>query len=192
MKALLEKGLNKIFNRLTITVLLILVQMGWFAVLLLKLADYASWISILFTVIAILMALFIVWRDDNPAYKVGWIMIISIVPILGVAMYAFFGNKRPAKSIKVKLERQEAAHSCDLKPKEDLTGKAPKRLLSTLNYVAEKGPYPAWTGTSTKYYSSGEAAYAEMLKDLKQAKHFIFWNTLLFPKELCGMRFSAC
>ena len=52
MKATLGKAINKIFNRLTITVALILVQVGWFAVLLLKLADYASWISVLFTVLA--------------------------------------------------------------------------------------------------------------------------------------------
>ena len=106
----LGKAINKIFNRLTITVALILVQLGWFAVLLFKLADYASWISVLFTVLAALMALFVIWRDDNPAYKMGWILLICLMPILGAAMYAFFGNKRPAKSLKWRIDPQEALH----------------------------------------------------------------------------------
>ena len=89
------KAINKIFNRLTITVTLILVQMAWFALLILTLADQANWIYMGFTVLGALMSLFIIWRDDNPEYKMGWILLVCLLPILGVTMYIFFGNKRP-------------------------------------------------------------------------------------------------
>lgn len=182
MKDTIEIILNKLCNRLVITVLLIGIQMGWFALFLLRLAKYASWISILFTVLALAMALFIIWRDDNPAYKMGWILLIGIVPILGVTMYLLFGNKRPAKSMKNKLEKQENLHREELGQVEELRGILPKRTLRTVDYLANHGTYPAWTGTKTKYYSSGEAAYGDMLEDLKNAKRFIFMEYFIISK----------
>ena len=178
----LGKAINKIFNRLTITVALILVQLGWFAVLLFKLADYASWISVLFTVLAALMALFVIWRDVNPAYKMGWILLICLMPILGAAMYAFFGNKRPAKSLKWRIDPQEALHKDDLKQEEDLGEIMNTRLLDTVNYIAQKGPYPAWTDTKSKYYAVGDEVYPDILADLKKAEHFIFMEYFIIAE----------
>ena len=57
---------------------------------------------------------------------------------------------------------------------DDLTGKASARLLNTVGYIREKGPYPAWSGTGTKYYPLGDDAFEDMLLDLKNAEHFIF------------------
>lgn len=168
------KLFNKVFSRLNITAALILVQMGWFAVLLLQLADYASWISMIFTVLSALMALFIIWRDDNPAYKMGWTMLVCLLPILGVTMYIFFGNKRPAKSLKRKIDPQEALHREDLRQRESLQGKVPNRMLNTINYIAKAGPYPAYTNTGAKYYPLGDDAFPDMLCDLKKAERFIF------------------
>ena len=56
MKTVLGRIFNKIFNRLTITLALIFVQLGYFIVLTYKLADYADWITIGFTVLAVIMA----------------------------------------------------------------------------------------------------------------------------------------
>lgn len=182
MKQPVGKAVNKVFNRLTITVALILVQLFWFGVMLLKLTEYASWISVVFTVGAALMALFIIWRDDNPAYKIGWILLVCLLPILGATMYAFFGNKRPSKSLKHKIEPQEAIHREDLRQEDDLGEITSTRLLDTIRYIAEKGPYPAWTDTQSRYYSVGDDAFPEMLEDLKKAKHFIFMEYFILAE----------
>lgn len=182
MKEPVGKAIDKVFNRLTITVALILIQLGWFAILLLRLAEYASWISVVFTVGAALMALFIIWRDDNPAYKIGWILLVCLMPILGTAMYAFFGNKRPAKSLKNRLEPQEAIHREDLTQEEDLGEIINTRLLDTVGYIAEKGPYPAWTDTRSRYYAAGDDAFPDMLEDLRKAEHFIFMEYFILAE----------
>ena len=178
----LGKAINKIFNRLTITIALIVVQLGWFAVLLFKLTDYASWISIIFTILAALMALYVIWRDDNPAYKIGWILLIALMPILGSTMYAFFGNKRPAKSLKRKIDPQDALHREDLLQEEDLGEIVNTRLLDTVNYIAQRGPYPAWTDTKSKYYALGDDVYPDLLEDLKKAEHFIFMEYFIIAE----------
>ena len=167
---------GKIFNRFTIMVILILIQAGWYALLLIGLANYSQWISIAFTITSALIALFVIWRDDNPAYKMGWILLICLLPILGGTMYIFFGNKRPSKGIKRKIDAQEALHPNDLKQELNLDGKINTRLRDTIDYLSHRGPYPypAWGNTKVDYYSVGEAMYLNMLADLSEADHYIF------------------
>ena len=150
VKVTAGKAVNKVINRLTVTVFLILVQVGWFAVTLLALTEYGTWVSMIFSVASALMALFIIWRDDNPAFKIGWILLVGLLPVLGVTMYIFFGNKRPSKSLKRKIDPIEKRHLSELTQEDDLTGKASARLLNTVGYIREKGPYPAWSGTGTR------------------------------------------
>ena len=95
----LKKGFHKVFNPMTITGILILLQAVYVWEFLFNLARYSPYISAVITVGAVIMALYIVWRDDNPAYKMGWLMIICLMPILGALLYLFYGNKRPAKPL---------------------------------------------------------------------------------------------
>ena len=138
MKALIERSVNRIFNRFTITILLILIQIGWFAVALLRLSEYSVWVSVFFTAAAVLMALFITWRDDSPAYKTGWILLICILPVFGVTMYAFFGNKRPSRGLKRKMEVPDQKHRKELKQEDDVSAQASVRLMDTINYIGKK------------------------------------------------------
>ena len=41
--------------------------------------------------------LYLVRKDENSAYKIGWIVLIGLLPLLGGALYLAFGNKAPAK-----------------------------------------------------------------------------------------------
>lgn len=168
------KGIDKIFNRFTITTALILVQMGWIALQVLKLANYGTWVYAILIIASLSMSLFVIWRDDNPAYKIGWILLICLLPILGGLMYVFFGNKRPAKSLKRKIEPEELAHMEELVQKSNLSKIPDSRLVKTMEYVSQKGHYPAWDNTKVDYYSSGEGIFPWIIDDLKKAKKFIF------------------
>jgi len=170
----IKKIFGKIFSKLTILAIIFLLQIGWLVLFVWKLRDYSEITTVVFTVIAAFMALFVIYRDDTSAYKVGWILIITLLPILGVLMYFFFGNKRPSRRIRVKIDAVESEHLKELEQKDPLGELNNSRLLSTIKYVAEKGPYPAWSGTKTKYYSLGDEAYPDLLADLEKAEHFIF------------------
>ena len=179
----IKKILGKIFNKLTILALIILLQAGWLFLAVLRLQEYSEYTSVVFTVVAALMALFVIYRDDTSAYKVGWILIITMVPIIGTLMYLFFGNKRPSRRLRVRIDAVEAEHRKELEQKDHLGELNSSRLISTIKYIAEKGPYPAWSGTKTKYYKLGDDAYPELLADLESAKHFIFMEYFIIG---CG------
>ena len=120
MRTAFAKGFNKIFNRLTITVAIIIVQCVYLAILFFQLTQYASWIEIGFRVLSVFVAVYIIWRDYNPAYKIGWIVLIAILPAMGAVLYLLFGNKRPSRSLKRRLYPLEKLHREDLKQEENI------------------------------------------------------------------------
>ena len=142
--------------------------------MVLRLNQYSDLISLIFMALAILMSLFVIYRNDNTAYRLGWILLINLVPIFGTLMYAFFGNKRPSRRIRQKVNPVEESHREELKQIYNLGEINNSRLMHTINYVAKKGPYPAWAGTKTKYYPLGDDAFPDLLEDLRNAKHYIF------------------
>ncbi len=182
-----------VINRIVITVLLILVQVIWFGLVLWRLAAYASWISTAFTALSILMVLYIIGKDDNSAYKIGWIVLIMILPLFGGLFYLFFGDKKPSRKMRRKLHDRHAAYRptlCEAGIPESKVRAHYERAAGTFKYVERVSDFPAYTNTEVTYYPSGEEMFEDMLQELREAKHFIFleyfivaegkmWNSVL-------------
>jgi len=178
----LTKGLNRIFNPMVIIGLLIVIQAIYIGEFVFNLAVYSPYISLMLTIGAVIMALYVIWRDDNPVYKMGWLMIICLLPIMGVLLYLFFGNKRPARPLRKKLEPCEREHQADLKQVEPLDTVECPRMRATANYIAQKGPYPAWRNTKNRYFPLADYAYPELLEDLEKAEHTIFMEYFIISE----------
>lgn len=177
------KIFNGIFNRFTITSFFILVQLFYLCTMIFELINYADWVGIIFKGITVISAIYIIWRDYNPAYKIGWIILIAVFPILGGALYIMFGNKRPSRSIKQKIDPVEDSHKFYLKQREDIKEIcSDERIAATIEYISREGAYPAWTGTSSRYFKSGEDFFQAMLEDMKAAEHFIFIEYFIIKK----------
>lgn len=176
-------ALGKIFNRFTIMTVLILLQFAYLAVAIFQLGSYAIWTTLSFSILSALVAVFIIYRNDHPAYKMGWIMLICLLPILGVTMYIFFGNKRPSRRIKKRVDPVDQAHREDLAQVYNLGEINNSRIMKTIEYISQYGPYPAWAGTKTGYYASGDEAFPDLLEDLWKAKHFIFLEYFIIGED---------
>ena len=100
------KYLKVIFNRIFIFGLMILVQVIYMLLIISKFSHYSQLMSAICMILSILVVLFIVNKEDNPAYKIAWIIPILLFPILGGLLYLFLGNKKPAKKMRVKLEKE--------------------------------------------------------------------------------------
>lgn len=174
MKQTATKIFNTVFSRFNITILLVLLQAGYIALLVFRLSSYADWIRVSMAVLAIATCLFIMWRDYNPAYKISWMFFIGLLPSLGVLCYIIFGDKRPSRRMRKKLAPQEKAHESDLRQQDSLEGLEGKRVLGTSRYLRDVSKFPAWKNDGAKYYPLGDDMFLDMLEDLKAAKHFIF------------------
>ena len=175
---------------MTILAILVLLQAGWMALAVFRFSQYSKYITVAFAIIAVIMILFVIYRNDSSAYKLGWILLICVAPALGTLMYAFFGNKRPSRRLKSIVDKVSDSHIKELTQREEALENLSGRIKRTVNYVSKEGPYPAWGNTKTKYYSLGDYAFEDMLRDLENAKDFIFleyfiveegsmWNDIL-------------
>ena len=154
-------------------------------VLIFKAGDLSNAVRYTLRGVAIIAAIYIVWRDYNPAYKIGWIILISALPIMGGVLYVLFGNKRPIRGLKKKFDPVENISLAYLEQKEKIEEICRGgRIRGTLKYISEKGGYPAWTGTESKYFDSGEKYFESFIADLEKAKHFIFLEYFIIKKRV--------
>ncbi|MBQ7398179.1 MAG: cardiolipin synthase [Clostridia bacterium] len=163
---------HKILNRITLTGLLLAIQLAWLCWFVFRLSQYAVGINILFTVLSLILALYIVRREENPAYKISWIIVLCALPLFGLLIYGVFGNKHLSRRLRNKIETVEKSHPAPA-PSRSPEG-LPPRFGATCDYLARHGSYPAYTDTSATYYSLGDELFPALLADLEQAKHYIF------------------
>lgn len=72
----MKKIVKVLISRLFITVLLILLQFGYLFYLLLEVGKMSTYINLILNILAFIVALFVVNRRMNPAYRLAWVFII--------------------------------------------------------------------------------------------------------------------
>ena len=164
------KFFSRFVNRITITLALILVQVAWMASLYLRLVEYAAWLNVVMVVLSVLIILFLVRKDENPAYTIAWMALIGITPVFGGLMYLFWGNKRPSRRMRRRMEAVDRRHRGLVAQHPDQVMELEPRLGELSAYIAKYGPWPAWKDTSVQYFSSGEAMFPHLLEDLKKIR----------------------
>ena len=168
------KFFSRILNRITITVVLVALQVAWLLWAFFSLTTGRVWVNVGLQLLSLLMMLYLVRKDENSAYKIGWIALMGVLPLLGGALYLSFGNKRPAKQLRSKLQAVDEAHKADLTQQPGQTDGLDASGLGMSRYLARYGRYPAWKNTAAQYFACGEAMYPQLLRDLERAEHTIF------------------
>jgi len=180
-------------SRLSVTFILIIIQAAWIALMFLKLVGYSDIISSAFKVLSIAMALYIITKADVPAYRMGWILVILMIPLFGGLLYLLLGEKRPARYMRIRLEKGMKNHASYLVSNGDVENELKQesnRVAGLFSYLSKYARYPVWKNTSVTYHPLGENQYADMLTELNKAKKFIFleyfiieegvmWNSIL-------------
>lgn len=117
----------------------------------------------------------IIASDDNPDYKVPWLLFVLIVPIAGFMLYFMFYSRTLQKKFIRRLEdlkrhgykKDDVGLMAELQ-KENPTAAAQAKMLCNI------GDSHLFTNTVQRYFPLGEDMFAAMLEDLKRAEHFIF------------------
>ena len=81
------KFFSRILNRITITVVLVALQVAWLLWVFFSLTTGRVWVNAGLQLLSLLMMLYLVRKDENSAYKIGWIVLMGVLPLLGGALY---------------------------------------------------------------------------------------------------------
>ena len=167
MKSSKDLLMNKIFY----SVLLIFIQLMIVFVAFLTIHRSSRIVVLLFKFISVLVALYIINKDDASAYKITWLVLIGTVPFVGGVLYVFLGDKKPSQRLQIaflkQIKNQEIKDNKIIQEIED------PLIKGQMNYLNEQR-YPTYYGQGLEYYCLGDDAFKPLLDALKSAKKFIF------------------
>ncbi len=178
--------IKKIFSRITVTILLLLVEVVLFVMVLNWLVNYMHFISLICFVISILVVLAVVKNDKSSAFKIAWIIVVMAVPLIGGIIYLMFGTHRPVKKMSAKFDKSHNEVAAHLPQNDDVLStvhEENERVQGTMRSIIKSCSYPVYKNTSTKYYPFGEQMYADMLRELKDAKEYIFMEYFIISES---------
>ncbi|MBQ2905617.1 MAG: PLDc_N domain-containing protein, partial [Peptococcaceae bacterium] len=85
----------------------LMLQIGWFIWLGVYLRRYYFVLNSIVMIISWVLALHVYSRHMNSAYKLSWIVLILVLPVLGISMYAMFGSQLSHVWIRKYMDNQD-------------------------------------------------------------------------------------
>ena len=131
------------------------------------------YLAALATEIACVIA--IIASNDNPEYKIPWLLFVLILPIAGFMLYFIFYSRKLKKKFIRRLEKlygvkypQKTEGNFTLLAQDNATAYNQAKLLCSLSYSN------LFKNTKQKYFTLGEDMWQSMLVDLENAEKFIY------------------
>ena len=75
----MKEHFRKVFNRIFLTVIIILFQIAWWTLLVMKLMKYSDIIEVISVILSLAMVVYLISKDDNPEYRIIRRLIIPVI-----------------------------------------------------------------------------------------------------------------
>ena len=168
----MQKKNKKLFRipvshlRVAMLALLFILNAVIFALLVAYGAKYL-WIYTALELLSIIITVVLIARNDNPAYKVAWIVVIMALPIFGICIYLVFGVNSLKKADMMRLAKIESKYTAEVqKNLHTLPCALPdsERARTQAKYLENTASALAFGKSETKYYPLGDLAFPDMLE----------------------------
>lgn len=179
--SLIKKGkkglLSIVFSRFWIMSILVIIQfvvlvgsVWWFD-------DYRPQYDIINNIFVVIMILYLLNHPMNSNAKITWLVLIMLFPVFGALFFWFTQTELGHRVERARLAQIISSTKTSIPQKEEVLEKIAEESPETatlVHYLSRSGCYPIYDKTDVTYFSSGEAKFAELLKQLEQAEKFIF------------------
>ena len=114
-------------------------------------------------------------QKTNASFKIGWLVIITLVPIAGLIMYFLWGANRSERINKRNMSYISYGYKFLVPDKRILEQYMAHyhKESSAVTYL-ENCHFPLYGNNNFEYYSLGEDAFEAIIADLEKAERFIF------------------
>ncbi|MGI6767389.1 MAG: cardiolipin synthase [Lentihominibacter sp.] len=174
-----------LFGRTTIFIVLLALQavvlIGGAAILGSKVIIANNLVGIL----SVIILIYILNARQNSSFKLMWIIIIAVTPLIGVPFFIYTklqpGTQYIIDSIRKTMTKQETLLIPDNNTVNRLIIDSGNEY-GIFKYIYEAGGYPVYDNAALKYFPSGEDKFEELIRQLQQAKRFIFIEYFIIDK----------
>jgi len=189
--SLLKKGktglVHAIFSRLGLILLLLALQVlalfgvfQWFEEFL----PHIWGGTVLFTAF---MVLYLLGSRLDPTAKITWLIVIMLLPVFGALLFWYTQSDIGHRAVKARLS-QLAGQARDSIPQQadvlDKLAAEDPGAAALARYIRRSGCYPVFDRTAVTYFPLGEDKWAELLRQLEKAEHFIFLEYFIIEEGL--------
>ena len=155
-----KKGLfSIIFSRAGIILLLILIQLGLFFATSVHLVEYRVYISGFLKILSIVVLIYIINEEGNPAFKTTWILFVMAFPVPGTLFYLYVKNQWGTKFMKERLATLKIETDPYMMQRQEVVDAiwASKSANANLAYyLSNRLGFPTYRNTEVKYFSAKE------------------------------------
>ena len=188
---LVEREVNYIPVRYIIAILITVFEVLAVLGIVAALCYFVPYFYILAWLTEIACVIKIIASDDNPDYKVPWLLFVLIVPIAGFMLYLMFYSRTLQKKYIKRLDNLKShTYRKDDSLLMEKLGTESTVACAQAKMLCRISESHLFTNTAQRYFPLGEDMFAAMLDDLKKAEHFIymeyfiieegrFWNSIL-------------
>lgn len=182
-----KKILRVIFGRTTIFMLLFALQIFILVGIFRWMGEYINLLFGGFTILGALVIVYILNSPTNPNFKIAWIIPVLVIPVFGTLFYIFVQMEFGTKIMKNSL-RKIYKDTGDLLPQNpEVLSEIEKEgpyVARLARYVDNVTGFPIYNNSHVRYFPLGEDAFVEMVKQLKEAKHFIFMEYFIIERGI--------
>lgn len=173
--------MGKIFNMLTsrafVVSALMFIEIALIASIMIFLSQLFLPIFGLFLLANIFIVIGIINRNDNPAFKVAWLVPVLAVPVVGALFYIMFGrshlNKKNTKKLSDAYYGAQDFFTVNKELLNRFSNKYP-HITKEAHYIMQSSKSDIFEFTETEYFSPGRLFFEKLIIETKKAKKFIF------------------
>ncbi len=180
------RNLVRILTSRLIAVIVLIALQIW--VLTMSIWGVALYYSIMgyLEVFSIALAIYVVNKDEDPSYKIAWIVTILVLPVFGGLLYVLCaGRKMPKKLYKGTTRASKRMRHLLQQEDEVLELVQKDGLERVFHYGLKVSDFPIYQNTKSTYFASGEEFFPVFLEALRSAKHFIFLEYFIIEEGSC-------
>ena len=153
-----------------------------------------QWIGIAAIIVysaTILSVIYVVISENrNPVRSLAWVTVLMFLPVIGLALYLFFGRSIKIKAViskrmRRKLMRKERIKQVEI-PKLPLSNES-KQLVKLGQSLTGSIYFP---GNDVEIFTEGKEMFARLIDDLTNAKKYIDLQFYIFEDDNIGKEIS--
>jgi cardiolipin synthase len=151
------------------------------------LTEYFVYVYFIFTVISLIVVIYILGTKSNPSYKLAWVIPILLVPVFGGLFYLIFGLSKMSKKFRERVEKATQDTNPLLIQNEGILEELKNQdiyAFQQANYIQKFSSFPVHKNTQSEYLSSGEAFFEALKTEMEKAEHYIFMEYFIVQEGI--------
>lgn len=177
MQKFLRKLVRILFNRNTLFVLMLVVQLAVLVLIILFLSQHYLPIYAFLLLLDVILVIYIMNTSEDPSFKLPWMIAMMVVPVFAGLAYLFVktdaGQRRIKRACAEKVRETRKYLTQDPEVQRALEVSDPSHA-GLGRYLTQYGGYPVYPNYSAEFYPIGEEMFEALMREIRTAKRYIF------------------